>query len=110
MKWLSAALLVVVLSLQYRLWLSGDGVRELARLSDAVERQKSENQELEARNQQMVAEVADLKAGMAAIEERARSELGMIGRNETFYQVVPARPRSLTTPTRPPERTQTAQR
>ena len=40
----------------------------------------------------MVAEVADLKAGMAAIEERARSELGMIGRNETFYQVVPARP------------------
>ena len=47
-----------------------------------------------ARNQQMVAEVADLKAGMTAIEERARSELGMIGRNETFYQVVPARPRT----------------
>jgi cell division protein FtsB len=110
MKWLAGALLIVVLSLQYRLWLSGDGVRELARLSEAVERQKAENQELEGRNQQMVAEVADLKAGMAAIEERARSELGMIGRNETFYQVVPARPRTLTTPTRPPERTQTAQR
>jgi cell division protein FtsB len=110
MKWLGAALLVVVLGLQYRLWLSVDGVRELARLSDAVERQKAENQELEARNQQMVAEVADLKAGMAAIEERARSELGMIGRNETFYQVVPARPQSLSNPPRPPERTQTAQR
>ena len=55
---------------------------------------RRENAELEARNQQMVAEVADLKAGMAAIEERARSELGMIGRNETFYQVVPARPRT----------------
>ena len=110
MKWLALGLLTVVLGLQYRLWLSSDGVREVARLSEAVARQKAENEELVARNQQMVAEVADLKAGMAAIEERARSELGMIGRNETFYQVVPARPRSLTTPTRPPERTQTAQR
>jgi len=110
MKWLGAALLVVVVGLQYRLWLSGDGVRELARLSDAVERQKAENEELVARNQQMIAEVADLKAGMVAIEERARSELGMIGRNETFFQVVPARPHSLTTPSRPAERTQTAHR
>jgi cell division protein FtsB len=110
MRWLGVALIVIVVGLQYRLWLSGDGVRELARLSEAVERQKAENQELEARNQQMIAEVADLKAGMAAIEERARSELGMIGRNETFYQVVPARPHTLTTPQRPPERTQTAQR
>src|SRR6476659_560289 len=103
MKWLAASLLVVVLLLQYRLWLSGDGVQELSRLSAAVDRQESENSELTARNQQLVAEVADLKAGMAAIEERARSELGMIGRNETFYQVVPARPHTLTTPTRPPE-------
>jgi cell division protein FtsB len=110
MKWLAAALLVVVVGLQYRLWLSGDGVRELARLSEAVESRKADNEELVERNQQMVAEVADLKAGMAAIEERARSELGMIGRNETFFQVVPARPRSLTTPARPAQRTQTAQR
>src|SRR5262245_27060463 len=110
MKWLAGALLVIVLGLQYGLWLSGDGVRELARLSEAVERQKAENAVLQARNQQMVAEVSDLKAGMAAIEERARSELGMIGRNETFYQVVPARPNKLTNPPRPAERTQTAQR
>jgi cell division protein FtsB len=92
MKWLAGVLLVVVLLLQYRLWLSGDGVRELSRLSDSVERQQSENAELESRNKQLIAEVADLKAGMAAIEERARSELGMIGRNETFFQVVPHRP------------------
>ncbi len=91
MKWLGGALIVVVLLLQYRLWLSGDGVREVSRLSDAVERQESENFELESRNKQLIAEVADLKAGMAAIEERARSELGMIGRNETFFQVVPKR-------------------
>ena len=93
MKWLAGALLAVVVLLQYRLWLSGDGVRELARLSEAVAQQKSENAEAVARNQQLVAEVADLKSGMTAIEERARSELGMIGRNETFYQVVPVRPR-----------------
>ena len=110
MKWLAISLVTVVLMLQYRLWLSGDGVREVTRLSEAVERQKAENEELVARNQQMVAEVADLKAGMTAIEERARSELGMIGRNETFYQVVPARPRTMTTPARPAERTQTASR
>jgi cell division protein FtsB len=110
MKWFAGILLVIVLGLQYRLWMSSDGVRELTRLTEAVDRQKAENDELQARNQQMVAEVADLKAGMTAIEERARSELGMIGRNETFFQVVPARPKSLTTPARPPERTQTAQR
>jgi len=109
MKWLAGALLTVVLLLQHRLWLSGDGVRELTRLSEAVERQKSENEEAVERNQQLVAEVSDLKAGMAAIEERARSELGMIGRNETFYQVVPARPRT-TLPTRPAAQTKTAAR
>jgi len=110
MKWLAGALFAIVLGLQYRLWLSGDGVREVARLSEAVDRQKAENEELVARNQQMFAEVADLKAGMAALEERARSELGMIGRNETFYQVVPARPHTMTTPSKPPEHTQTASR
>jgi cell division protein FtsB len=94
MKWLSASLLAVVLLLQYRLWASDDGVRELVRLEAAVERQKAENAELVARNQQLIAEVADLKSGMAAIEERARSELGMVARGETFYQVVPQRPTS----------------
>ena len=109
MKWLAGTLLVIVVMLQYRLWMSGDGVRELARLSEAVERQKGENSEAEARNQQLVAEVADLKAGMAAIEERARSELGMIGRNETFYQVVPVRPRTAL-PAKPTPQRQTAAR
>jgi len=109
MKWLAASLLVVVLLLQYRLWLSGDGVQELTRLSVAVDRQKNENSDLTARNEQLVAEVADLKAGMAAIEERARSELGMIGRNETFYQVVPGKS-ALAAPAQTSQRTQTASR
>src|SRR6187402_1251643 len=98
MKWLASALLTIVLMLQYRLSLYGDGVSELERLSEAVER-----------NKQLIAEVADLKAGMAAIEERARSELGMIGRNETFYQVVPVRPRTAL-PAKPALQRQTAAR
>jgi cell division protein FtsB len=109
MKWLAASLLVIVLLLQYRLWLSGDGVQELSRLSVAVDKQQEENAELDARNEQLVAEVADLKAGMAAIEERARSELGMIGRNETFYQVVPGREAHPAT-AQTSRRTQTASR
>ena len=89
MKWLAAALVVAVLLLQYRLWLSPDGVREVARLKRAVAVQRAENEQLTDRNRQLAAEVRDLKTGMDALEERARSDLGMISRNETFYQVVP---------------------
>lgn len=92
MKWLAAALLVVVVLLQYRIWLSEDGVRELHRLDGAVATQRSENDGLAERNRQLAAEVRDLKNGMQALEERARSDLGMIAGNETFYQVVPSRP------------------
>jgi cell division protein FtsB len=105
MKWVAAVLFSLVLALQYRLWLSADGMREVARLSAAVDLQRAENSRLTARNEQLAAEVADLKNGMAALEERARSELGMIGRNETFYQVVPTPPARSK-----PLRTQTAAR
>lgn len=93
MKWLAVALAVVIALLQYRLWLAPDGVRELTRLQAALARQVHANTELHDRNQQLAAEVADLKDGMAALEERARTDLGMIAPNETFYQVVaPAEP------------------
>ena len=89
MKWLAIALLVALLLLQYRLWLSGDGVREVWRLRAAVAAQQAENARLAERNRQLAAEVRDLKQGYAALEERARSDLGMVAGNETFYQVVP---------------------
>jgi cell division protein FtsB len=92
MKWLTAALALAVIVLQYRIWLSPDGVREVARLQRAVTAQHGENDALSERNRQLAAEVRDLKTGMDALEERARSDLGMIAHNETFYQVVPARP------------------
>jgi len=90
MKWLAAALAVAIVVLQYRVWLSEDGVRQLARLQHAVAAQRAENGQLEERNHQLAAEVRDLKTGLDALEERARSDLGMIARNETFYQVVTA--------------------
>jgi len=91
MKWLAASLLTALLLLQYRLWLSNDGVREVLRLRSAVATQQGENSRLNERNRQLGAEVRDLKQGYAALEERARTDLGMIAGNETFYQVVPAR-------------------
>ena len=92
MKWLASALLVVVVLLQYRIWLSEDGVRELRRLETAVATQRNENDQLGERNRQLAAEVRDLKSGMGALEERARSDLGMIADDETFYQVVQPHP------------------
>ncbi len=92
-KWLAIALGVVIAVLQYRLWLSDSGVGELGRMQEAVSQQRAQNTVLVERNRQLAAEVRDLKTGMAALEERARSELGMIASNETYYQVVPAAPR-----------------
>jgi len=89
MRWFIAVLAALVLVLQYRIWLSPDGTREVLQLRDAVTVQAAENQRLTARNQQLAAEVRDLKQGFAALEERARSELGLIAANETYYQVVP---------------------
>jgi cell division protein FtsB len=101
MKWLAAALAVAIILLQYRVWLSDDGVRGVARLRQAVAVQRAENEQLAERNRQLAAEVRDLKTGLDALEERARSDLGMIARNETFYQVVPAPPPQTThAPTR----------
>ena len=101
MKWLAAALAVTILLLQYRVWLAEDGVRQVTGLRQAVAAQRAENEQLAERNRQLAAEVRDLKTGLDALEERARSDLGMIARNETFYQVVPAPPsQTPRTPTR----------
>ena len=90
MRWLVALFAALLLLLQYRLWLSPDGVHEVLRLQTAVTAQQAENERLLERNRQLAAEVRDLKQGYAALEERARTDLGMISGNETFYQVVPS--------------------
>jgi cell division protein FtsB len=102
---IAAVLLVLVLALQYRLWVSPNGMRDLWRTEKAIEAQTQENERLAERNRTLAAEVRDLKEGRAAIEERARTDLGMVGGNETFFQVVP--PPAAQTP--PPEERRTAQ-
>ena len=76
--------------LQVRLWLSEDGWSEVIRLRSSVAEQREENERLRERNARLRAEVTDLKGGFAALEERARADLGMIAEGESFYLVVPA--------------------
>lgn len=76
------------LSLQYRLWFGEGSAQEVWRLNQESKKANAELLELRSRNQALEAEVADLKSGLDAIEERARSELGMIDGDETFYQFV----------------------
>jgi cell division protein FtsB len=87
---LLAILLLVLLALQFKMWFGEGGYRDVQRLAQRVEQQAQENELLAQRNRELQAEVEDLRQGLEAIEERARSELGMIKENEEFYQVVPA--------------------
>jgi cell division protein FtsB len=88
MRIFAGILSLSLMLLQYRVWVSDQGLREVSRLGLAVEAQAAANVEQRERNRQLVAEVNDLKGGLTALEERARSELGMVGNSETFYQVV----------------------
>ena len=74
--------------LQYRLWVGDDSVSEIVQLQKKIEQQKKSIEVLEERNRLLNAEVLNLKSGLDAIEERARSELGMIKKGEQFYQIV----------------------
>ena len=82
------ALVVLLAWLQYRLWFGEGGTRAVEQLQTRVVEQRRQNEGLTQRNAALAAEVADLKSGEAAIEERARNELGMIKPGETFYRVV----------------------
>jgi cell division protein FtsB len=91
MRVLIAIFALALAFLQLKLWVSDGGIRELWELKAKVEAQSAENAALAARNTVLEAEVRDLKEGLDAVEERARTELGMVKSNETFYQVTPVR-------------------
>jgi cell division protein FtsB len=74
--------------LQYPLWFGSGGVIAVWKLNREIAGQQAENAKLRERNDALDAEVKDLKQGSAAIEERARAELGLVKKGETFYQVV----------------------
>jgi cell division protein FtsB len=88
-RWLLVALVIAGLGLQADLWFSDDGYQKTLKLRTAVADQSALNDSLRQRNAALDAEVINLKQGVDAAEERARTDLGMIGKHETFYQVVP---------------------
>ena len=89
MRSLLAILLLVLIALQLKMWFGEGGYSDVKRLAVRVEEQARENEVLALRNRELQAEVEDLRQGLHAVEERARSELGMVKENEEFYQVVP---------------------
>ncbi len=91
MRLVAAILIGLVLVLQYQYWWGRGGRSEVSRLEEEIARQQSEIDELSGRNATLAAEVQDLKQGMEAIEELARSEMGMIKEDEVFFQLVEPR-------------------
>jgi cell division protein FtsB len=89
MRTLLVILLLLLLALQVKLWFGEGGYSDVRRLEVRVQEQAAENEVLAQRNRELQAEVEDLRQGLHAVEERARSELGMVKENEEFYQVVP---------------------
>ena len=88
MRLLTFALVLLLFIVQFQLWVGEDSLAGVWRLEQAIKRQKQENIGFRQRNAQLAAEVEDLKTGLAAVEERARRELGMIHEAETYYQIV----------------------
>ena len=88
LRYVALLLLILLLALEVKLWTGDWSMREVWRLRQRVAEQKQENLRLKQRNEALSAEVQDLKNGNEAIEERARSELGLVKPGETFYQVV----------------------
>ena len=88
MKAIIGILMLVLVLLQWRLWVGDGGVQELTQLEQELAAQRAENEALQQRNQMLESEILDLKNGEEAVEERARSDLGMIREGETFYMVI----------------------
>jgi cell division protein FtsB len=92
MKILAGVLAALIVLIQYPLWVGKGGWVRAWRLEQDVSKEASKNEGLERRNAGLAAEVRDLKTGTEAIEERARFELGMVKKDEVFFQVVEDKP------------------
>lgn len=88
MRWLLAGLLLILLVLQYRLWIAEGSLAEGHRLEQQIEEQARINEQLQQRNAALEREVLDLQSGNKGLEQRAREQLGLIRQGETFYQFV----------------------
>jgi cell division protein FtsB len=90
MRWLALVFAALIIALQYPMWLGKGGWLQVREYDRALAEQREQNAQLKARNEALDADVRDLKTGSEAIEERARSELGMIRQDEVFFQLQPA--------------------
>ncbi|GAD78553.1 MULTISPECIES: cell division protein FtsB [Vibrio] len=88
MRLFSILLFCLLLLMQATLWIGKNGVNDYRQVKDEVAIQSSVNSELRKRNDEMFVEIDDLKQGLDAIEERARHELGMVKKGETFYRII----------------------
>jgi len=88
LRWLLAALLGLLLVLQYRLWIAEGSLAERHRLQQQIDEQAHINSQLQERNAALEREVLDLQTGNKGLEQRAREQLGLIREGETFYQFV----------------------
>jgi len=88
MKYVSFLLIILLAALQYRLWIGNGSLTEVHHLDQNRQELQDEIKQLQERNQSLAAEVNDLKHGNDAIEERARTEMGMIRKDEVFYQII----------------------
>jgi len=86
-RWLALAFVALIVALQYPMWLGKGGWLQVREFDRQVAAQKDANAKLKVRNDALDADVRDLKAGVEAIEERARSELGMVKQDEVFFQL-----------------------
>jgi cell division protein FtsB len=103
LKALTLIFVILIALLQYPLWLGKGSWLRVWELNRQVHEQQEKNTGLKARNPMLDAEVRDLKSGKAAIEERARSELGMIKQDEVFFQVIEAQPQQQIQPQSQPQ-------
>jgi cell division protein FtsB len=88
MKYLPHSLIILIIAIQYPLWIGKGSWLRVWEVNKQLTEQKDKNTKLAERNAGLDADVRDLKEGLVAVEERARVELGMIKANETFYQVI----------------------
>ena len=89
MKILIGLLILILVGLQYKLWLGDGSLSEVVQLSRELDIQKEKLRLLEERNKILEAQVLDLQNGLDAFEEKARNDLGMIKQGETFIQLIP---------------------
>ena len=91
MRWITLALVALLALVQAELWFGKGGVTRMVELQRKLDAQKSTNEQAKRRNEQLAAEVSDLKEGLEMVEEKARFELGMIKPDEIYVHLSPAR-------------------